>query len=72
LNSFAKLSPTWFRTLLNLHRSPVFKLCSLTRLISDAHTALCFRFKEQVGLSKMIMDEINTETKAVRDAKTHS
>jgi hypothetical protein len=41
-------------------------------LISDAHTALCFRFKEQVGLSKMIMDEINTETKAVRDAKTHS
>lgn len=32
----------------------------------------CNEIAERVGLSKMTMDEINAEIKAVRDAKTHS
>jgi hypothetical protein len=32
----------------------------------------CNEIAEQVGLSKMTMDEINAEIQAVRDAKNHS
>jgi hypothetical protein len=32
----------------------------------------CNEIAEQEGFSKMTMDEINAEIKAVRDAKTHS
>lgn len=32
----------------------------------------CNEIAKQVGLSKMTMDEINAEIKAVRNAKTHS
>ena len=32
----------------------------------------CNEIAEKVGLSKMTMDEINAEIKAVRDAKTNS
>jgi hypothetical protein len=32
----------------------------------------CNEIAEKVGLSKMTMDEINAEIKAVRDAKAHS
>jgi hypothetical protein len=32
----------------------------------------CNEIAEQAGLSKMTMDEINAEIKAVRDAKAHS
>lgn len=32
----------------------------------------CNEIAKQVELSKMTMDEINTEIKAVRNAKTHS
>ncbi len=32
----------------------------------------CNELAEQIGLSKMTMEEIDAEVKAVRDAKTHS
>jgi len=32
----------------------------------------CNEIAEKVGLSKMTLDEINAEIKAVRDAKAHS
>jgi len=52
------------------------KFTDLVELISReyARKALleCNEIAEQVGLSKMTMDEINAEIKAVRDAKTHS
>lgn len=52
------------------------KFTDLVDLISReyARKALleCNAIAEQEGLSKMTMDEINAEIKAVRDAKTHS
>ena len=46
----------------------------MTFSVEYARKALmeCNEIAEQVGLSKMTMDEINAEIKAVRDAKTHS
>ncbi len=52
------------------------KFTDLVALISHeyARKALleCNEIAEQVGLSKMTMEEIDAEIKAVRDAKTHS
>ncbi len=52
------------------------KFTDLVDLISReyARKALleCNEIAKQVGLSKMTMDEINAEIKAVRDAKNHS
>ena len=52
------------------------KFTDLVDLISKeyARKALleCNEIAEKEGLSKMTMDEINAEIKAVRDAKTHS
>ncbi|WP_027003057.1 hypothetical protein [Hugenholtzia roseola] len=52
------------------------KFTDLVEMISReyARKALleCNEIAKQVGLSKMTMDEINAEIKAVRDAKTHS
>lgn len=52
------------------------KFTDLVDLISQeyARKALleCNEIAEQIGLSKMTMDEINTEIKFVRDAKTNS
>ena len=52
------------------------KFTDLVDLISReyARKALweCTEIAKQVGLSKMTMDEINAEIKAVRDAKNHS
>ncbi|MEZ4775934.1 MAG: hypothetical protein R3D00_22330 [Bacteroidia bacterium] len=52
------------------------KFTDLVELISREYTrkALleCNAIAEQVGLSRMTMDEINAEIKAVRDAKNHS
>ena len=52
------------------------KFADLEEMISReyARKALleCNKIVEQVGLSKMTMDEINAEIKAVRDAKSHS
>lgn len=52
------------------------KFTDLVELISREYTrkALleCNEIAKQVGLSKMTMDEINTEIKAVRDAKSNS
>lgn len=51
------------------------KFTDLVELISReyARKALleCNEIAEQVGLSKMTMDEINAEVKAVRDAKAN-
>jgi hypothetical protein len=51
------------------------KFTELVEMISReyARQALleCNEIAEQVGLSKMTMDEIDAEIKAVRDAKTH-
>jgi hypothetical protein len=51
------------------------KFTDLVELLSReyARQALleCNEIAEQVGLSKMTMDEINVEIKAVRDAETH-
>lgn len=56
--------------------SEEIKFTDLVDLISReyARKALleCNAIAEQEGLSKMSMDEINAEIKAVRDAKTHS
>ena len=56
--------------------SKEIKFTDLVDLISReyARQALldCNKIAEQVGLSKMTMDEINAEIDAVRDAKTHS
>jgi hypothetical protein len=56
--------------------SEEIKFTDLVDLISReyARKALleCNVIAEQEGLSKMSMDEINAEIKAVRDAKTHS
>lgn len=56
--------------------SEEIKFTDLVELISReyARKALlaCNEIAEQVGLSKMTMDEINAEIKAVRDAKAHS
>ncbi len=52
------------------------KFTELVDLISReyARKALleCNEIAQQVGLSKMTLDEINAEIKAVRDAKNHS
>lgn len=52
------------------------KFADLVDLISKeyARKALleCNQIAEQEGLSKMTMEEINAEIKAVRDAKNHS
>ncbi|MCU0446396.1 MAG: hypothetical protein MUE85_15930 [Microscillaceae bacterium] len=52
------------------------KFTDLVEMISReyARKALleCNEIAKQVGLSKMTMDEINAEIKAIRDAKTHS
>ncbi len=52
------------------------KFTDLVEMISReyARKALleCNEIAEQVGLSKMTVEEINAEIKAVRDAKTHS
>ena len=52
------------------------KFTDLVEMISReyARKALleCNEIAEKVGLSKMTMDEINAEIKAVRDAKAHS
>ena len=59
----------------NLSNSEI-KFTDLVDLISQeyAREALleCNEIAEQEGLSKMTMDEINAEIKAVRDAKAHS
>ena len=51
------------------------KFTDLVDLISQeyARKALleCNEIAEQIGLSKMTMEEINTEIKSVRDAKTN-
>jgi len=56
--------------------SKEIKFTDLVDLISNeyARTALleCNEIAKQQGLSKMTIDEINAEIKAVRDAKTHS
>ncbi len=69
-----KISETDFQKY-NL-RSEEIKFTDLVEMISReyARKALlqCNEIAEQIGLSKMTMDEINTEIKAVRDAKTHS
>lgn len=56
--------------------SEEIKFTDLVDLISReyARKALleCNAIAEQEGLSKISMDEINAEIKAVRDAKTHS
>lgn len=52
------------------------KFTDLVEMISReyARKALleCNEIAERVGLSKMTMDEINAEIKAIRDAKTNS
>lgn len=52
------------------------KFTDLVDLISQeyARKALleCNEIAEQIGFSKMTMDEINAEIKSVRDAKTNS
>jgi hypothetical protein len=52
------------------------KFTDLVEMISReyARKALleCNQIAEQVGLSKMTIEEINAEIKSVRDAKTHS
>lgn len=57
-------------------RSGEIKFTDLVEAISReyARKALleCNEIAKEVGLSKMTLDEINTEIKAVRDAKTHS
>jgi hypothetical protein len=57
-------------------RNKEIKFTDLVDLISReyARKALleCNEIAEQEGFSKMTMDEINAEIKAVRDAKTHS
>jgi hypothetical protein len=56
--------------------SKEIKFTDLVDLISQeyARKALleCNEIAEQIGLSKMTMDEINAEIKFVRDAKTNS
>jgi hypothetical protein len=56
--------------------SDEIKFTDLVEIISReyARQALleCNEIAEQVGLSKMTMDEINAEIKAVRDEKSHS
>lgn len=56
--------------------SEAIKFTDLVELISReyARQALleCNEIAEQVGLSKMTMDEIDAEIKAVRDAENHS
>lgn len=57
-------------------KSREIKFTDLVDLISKEYVrkALleCNEIAEQEGLSKMTLDEINAEIKAVRDAKTHS
>jgi len=69
-----KVSETDFRKY-NLGEGEI-KFTDLVEMISReyARKALlaCNEIAEQVGLSKMTMDEINAEIKAVRDAKSHS
>jgi hypothetical protein len=69
-----KVSETDFQKY-NLNKEEI-KFTDLVELISReyARQALleCNEIAEQVGLSKLTMDEINTEIKAVRDSKTHS
>lgn len=69
-----KVSETDFQKY-NLGDSEI-KFTDLIEMISReyARKALleCNEIAEKVGLSKMTMDEINAEIKAVRDAKTNS
>lgn len=69
-----KVSETDFRKY-NLGSTEI-KFTDLVELISReyARKALleCNEIAKQVGLSKMTMDEINAEIKAVRDAKSNS
>ena len=69
-----KISNTDFRKY-NL-KSKEIKFTDLVDLISTeyARKALleCNDIAEQEGLSRMTMDEINAEIKAVRDAQNHS
>ncbi|MCC5944437.1 MAG: hypothetical protein JJT94_05835 [Bernardetiaceae bacterium] len=69
-----KISETDFQRY-NLGSSEM-KFTDLVEMISReyARKALleCTEIAEKVGLSKMTMEEINAEIKAVRDAKTHS
>jgi len=69
-----KVSETDFQKF-NLGSSEI-KFSDLVDLISQeyARKALleCNAVAEQVGLSKITMDEINAEIKSVRDAKTRS
>jgi len=69
-----KVSETDFQKY-NLESKEI-KFTDLVDLISReyARKALleCTEIAELEGLSKLTMDEINAEIKAVRDAKTHS
>jgi hypothetical protein len=69
-----KVSETDFRKY-NLESGEI-KFTDLVDLISREYARKslleCNEIAEQVGLSKMTMDEINAEIQAVRDAKNHS
>ncbi len=69
-----KISETDFKKY-NLGRGEI-KFTDLVEIIRReyARKALleCNEIAEEVGLSKMTMDEINAEVKAVRDAKINS
>lgn len=69
-----KISETDFQKY-NLGNSEI-KFTDLVEFISREYARKslleCNELAEKVGLSKMTMDEINAEIKAVRDAKTHS
>jgi hypothetical protein len=69
-----KISETDFQRY-NLDKGEI-KFSDLVELIKQeyAREALlkCNEIAAKVGLSRMTIDEINAEIKAVRDAKTHS